>query len=107
MLTFLFKSNFSSRNRPVSLVVEPIFRDPGNIGFQWLEIQRTRASQIQQLEMHTNFSLNDTLNEFGFIPRDTECEYKCPELDACIAANLWCDGEYCQYFHCLLSYFGK
>lgn len=78
------------------MVVEPIFRDPGNMGFQWMEIQRTRASQIQQLEMHTNFSINDTLHEFGFIPRDTECEFKCPELDACIAANLWCDGE--QFF---------
>lgn len=79
-------------------MVEPIFRDPGNIGFQWMEIQRTRASQIQQLEMHTNFSLNDTLNEFGFIPRETECEHKCPELDACIAGNLWCDGELKIFF---------
>ncbi|KAG4071236.1 hypothetical protein HA402_008971 [Bradysia odoriphaga] len=79
--------------RPVHLVIEPIFRDPGSMGFQWMEIQRTRASQIQQLEMHTNFSANDTLSEFGFIPRDTECEYKCPELDACIAASLWCDGR--------------
>lgn len=79
-------------------MVEPIFRDPGNIGFQWMEIQRTRASQIQQLEMHTNFSLNDTLNEFGFIPRETECEHKCPELDACIAGNLWCDGELNIFF---------
>lgn len=75
-------------------MVEPIFRDPGSIGFHWMEIQRTRASQIQQLEMHTNFSLNDTLNGFGFIPRDTECEHKCPELDACIGASLWCDGEF-------------
>ena len=75
------------------MVVEPIFKEPGNIGFQWLEIHRTKASLIQQLDIHTNYSLNDTLSEFGFIPKEAECEHKCPELDACIDGSLWCDGK--------------
>lgn len=36
---------------------------------------------------------NETLNEFGFYPKESDCEYKCPEIDACIAASLWCDGK--------------
>uniref|UniRef100_A0A6P4EK21 Uncharacterized protein LOC108044176 n=1 Tax=Drosophila rhopaloa TaxID=1041015 RepID=A0A6P4EK21_DRORH len=37
---------------------------------------------------------NETLNEFGFFPKESDCEYKCPEIDACIAASLWCDGHH-------------
>ncbi|EDV97969.1 GH14406 [Drosophila grimshawi] len=37
---------------------------------------------------------NETLNEFGFYPKESDCEYKCPEIDACIAASLWCDGHH-------------
>lgn len=76
------------------MILEPILREPGNIAFQWLEIQRTKASLIQQLDMHTNFSVNDTLSGFGFISQEAECEYKCPDLNACIDRNLWCDGMY-------------
>lgn len=82
--------------RPASMVLEPVLREPGSITFQWLEIQRTRSSLQQQLEMRTNFSLNETLVEFGLVPSEAQadCDYKCPELDACIDRNLWCDGEY-------------
>lgn len=41
----------------------------------------------------TGTSGNDTLSDFGFYPKESDCEYKCPEIDACIAATLWCDGE--------------
>lgn len=75
------------------MVLEPIHKEPGSIGFSWLEIQRTKASLIQQLDLQSNFTTNDTLVEFGLYPRETECEYRCPELDACIGSALWCDGE--------------
>lgn len=81
------------------MVLEPILKEMGNIGFQWMEIQRTKASLIQQLDMHTNYSLNDSLSGFGFAPSAAECEYKCPELDACIDENLWCDGEYEELYY--------
>ncbi|XP_058834641.1 uncharacterized protein LOC131691912 isoform X2 [Topomyia yanbarensis] len=84
---------FLSSDRPVSMVLEPIHKEPGSIAFSWLEIQRTKASLIQQLDLQTNFTANDTLVEFGLYPRETECEHRCPELDACIGSVLWCDGR--------------
>lgn len=36
---------------------------------------------------------NDSMNEFGFYQRETDCEHKCPEIEACIAASLWCDSK--------------
>lgn len=123
--------------RPISLVLEPILKEPGDISFTWLEIHRTKNALLQQLDLHVNASVttgmgsqtssqsaagsntgigglgtsgsgsaanaggsaggataNETLNEFGFFPKESDCEYKCPEIDACIAASLWCDGEY-------------
>lgn len=75
------------------MIVEPILREPGSVSFSWMEIQRTRASLVQQIDQQTNFTANETLLEFGLYPKNGDCEYKCPELDACIASNLWCDGN--------------
>lgn len=75
------------------MIVEPILREPGSVAFSWMEIQRTKASLVQQLDQQTNFTANETLLEFGLYPKEGECEFKCPELDACIASNLWCDGN--------------
>lgn len=75
------------------MIVEPILREPGSVSFSWMEIQRTKASLVQQIDQQTNFTANETLLEFGLYPKDGDCEYKCPELDACIASNLWCDGN--------------
>lgn len=77
-------------------MLEPVLREPGNIAFQWMEIQRTRSSLLQQLDAQSNNeALNETLAEFGIELRgaEPECEYKCPELNACIDRDLWCDGE--------------
>ncbi|KAL9905570.1 uncharacterized protein ACN2A1_005348 isoform 2-T2 [Glossina fuscipes fuscipes] len=108
-------------NKPVSLVLEPILKEPGDIAFTWLEIYRTKNALLQQFDLQMNNSStavttsgggsgavtpgiggssvsggpsNDTLNEFGFYPKESDCEYKCPEIDACIAASLWCDGHH-------------
>ena len=75
------------------MIIEPILREPGSVSFSWMEIQRTKASLVQQIEHQTNFTANETLLEFGLYPKEGDCEYKCPELDACIASNLWCDGN--------------
>lgn len=83
------------------MVLEPILKEPGDIAFTWLEIYRTRNSLIQQLDLQSNVSVmtggtsggNDTLTDIGFYPKESDCEYKCPELDACIAGSLWCDGR--------------
>lgn len=81
-------------HRPISMIIEPILREPGSVAFSWLEIQRTKASLVQHIETQTNFTANETLQEYGLFPKDGDCEYKCPELDACIASSLWCDGNY-------------
>lgn len=112
--------------RAVSLVLEPILKEPGDIAFTWLEIHRTKNTLLQQFDLQTNTSStvtgsgggagtvgvgtasggvvtstgtsgNDTLSDFGFYPKESDCEYKCPEIDACIAAILWCDGKYNCY----------
>jgi hypothetical protein len=75
------------------MILEPILREPGSVSFSWMEIQRTKASLVQQLSQQTNNTANETLLEFGLYPKDGECEHRCPELNACIASNLWCDGE--------------
>lgn len=83
--------------RPVIMVLEAVGHEDGQIAFSWLEIQRTKASLVQELEAHTNFTANETFDEFGLYPKMDECEYKCPELEACIGQNLWCDGKSCLF----------
>lgn len=78
---------------PITMVLEAINRDTGKIAFSWLEIQRTKASLIQQLDMQSNNTLNETYAAFGLLPKMEECEHKCPEIDACIGRSLWCDGK--------------
>ncbi|XP_055602820.1 uncharacterized protein LOC129751377 isoform X2 [Uranotaenia lowii] len=81
-------------SRPVSMVLEPIHKEGGSIAFSWLEIQRTKESLKQQLEVHGNLTnFNETMVEFGLYPMGIECEHRCPELDACIGSALWCDGR--------------
>lgn len=79
-------------------MLEPVLREPGNIVFQWMEIKRQRPSLLQQqLEAQSNEALNITLSEYGNelrIGEPPDCEYKCPELNACIHRDLWCDGEF-------------
>lgn len=76
------------------MVIEAVLKEMGSIGFQWMEIHRTKASLMQQLDLHMNFSLNESIG-FGLTSSSVvECEYKCPELDACIDEKLWCDGKY-------------
>lgn len=76
------------------MIIEPILREPGSVSFSWMEIQRTKASLVQQINQQTNNTANETLLEFGLFPKDGECEHRCPELNACIASNLWCDGKH-------------
>lgn len=73
--------------RPPNILIEPILKEPGKVAFKWMEIKRTKAFLSQQLDMQANFTGNDT-----YLP-DGECEYQCPELGACIANSLWCDGN--------------
>ncbi|XP_057653185.1 uncharacterized protein LOC130892023 [Diorhabda carinulata] len=70
--------------RPPNFMIEWIGSENGEAAFSWLEISRSRASLLHQLQVPINASTNET---------DLECTYKCPELDACISSSLWCDGK--------------
>lgn len=93
------------------MIIEPILREPGSVSFSWMEIQRTKASLVQHLDQQTNYTANETLMEFGLYPKGGDCEHKCPELNACIASNLWCDGNnnnninYCLLYAHNLNFF--
>lgn len=66
----------SAPAQKVKLVIEIVASSPATFQLKWLEV--TKA-----------FS--------GDALKNTECQlYKCPELNACISPDLWCDGvEHC------------
>ncbi|KAF5293767.1 hypothetical protein FQA39_LY03252 [Lamprigera yunnana] len=70
--------------RTPNFLVEWVGGEPGLAAFSWLEISRSKASLLQQLQVPVNTSDNDT---------ELECAHRCPELDACINPSLWCDGK--------------
>ncbi|XP_022916977.1 uncharacterized protein [Onthophagus taurus] len=72
------------QKRPPNFIVEWISHEHGIAAFSWLEISRSRSSLLQQLQVPVNTSSNET---------DLECLHRCPELDACISPELWCDGR--------------
>ncbi|CAG9857034.1 unnamed protein product [Phyllotreta striolata] len=74
--------------RPPNFLVEWIGAEAGAAAFSWLEISRPRSSLMHQLQVPANASGNDSDAAGG-----GECAHKCPELDACIGAELWCDGK--------------
>ncbi|XP_063232233.1 uncharacterized protein LOC134536448 [Bacillus rossius redtenbacheri] len=82
--------------RPPSFLVEFVGRDPGLAALNWLEISRSRASLLQQLraELSASSSWAAAGNDSALPPAaDWECPHRCPELNACISASLWCDGR--------------
>ena len=72
--------------RPAALLLDFVAREQGQIEASWLEISKSRSALRSQLKLLPDReSENETLNR--------DCVYKCPELGACIAASLWCDGH--------------
>lgn len=69
--------------------------------------QNQNQSPNSNPNQNTTEPINGTFNDFGFFPREADCEYKCPEIDACISENLWCDGKlkvYLQYIMHLVAF---
>lgn len=83
---------YFSPPKPPSFLVEFVAREPGPAGFTWMEISKSKSSFLQQLHVDTVDNLeftNDSLIVFN-----SDCVYKCPELNACISSTLWCDGRF-------------
>ncbi|KAK6645496.1 hypothetical protein RUM43_001773 [Polyplax serrata] len=78
--------------QPPSFVVEFIGFEEGIAQLNWLEISRTRRSYLQQHHMEHMIPKNLT-NQNDTFGLGWDCQYKCPELNACISESLWCDGR--------------
>ncbi|XP_022903444.2 uncharacterized protein [Onthophagus taurus] len=63
-----------------SFVVEFIQNEPGNFIVTWMEISKNPALTLPRSLM---------LNQIN-VPN---CIHSCPELEACISPDLWCDGQ--------------
>ncbi|XP_033215455.1 uncharacterized protein LOC117171910 [Belonocnema kinseyi] len=72
--------------RSPALLVEFIAREPGQAAASWLEISKSRSALRRQLRLPERGIENET-SLYG------DCIHKCPELGACIAPSLWCDGR--------------
>src|SRR5690242_4424519 len=59
----------------VRLILELVAHNHDSFGVKWLEVTKPHA------------------NANGEMAKNTDCLYKCPELNACISPDLWCDGK--------------
>ncbi|KAF7989794.1 hypothetical protein HCN44_008468 [Aphidius gifuensis] len=79
--------------RPATLIIDFVAREPGQAAASWLEISKTKSALRRQLRLPGRVIDNETIN-------NGDCLHTCPELGACIAASLWCDGR----VHCPSGY---
>lgn len=72
--------------RPPAFLLDFVARESGQAAASWLEISKSRAALRRQLRLPERGIENETSTH-------GDCPHKCPELSACIAASLWCDGR--------------
>ncbi|CAG9759748.1 unnamed protein product [Ceutorhynchus assimilis] len=63
---------------PRTIVAEFYGKEEGRYPVMWLELSRRRDIPPNGLGI--------------FMIKPDHCQYRCPELDACINASVWCDG---------------
>lgn len=80
--------------RPPALLLDFIARESGQAAASWLEISKSRAALRRQLRLPEKIGVENESAPHG------DCPHKCPELGACIASSLWCDGR----AHCPSGY---
>ncbi|XP_068223139.1 uncharacterized protein [Palaemon carinicauda] len=88
----MFSSGWSSQidmiePRPESFIIRYLAREPGMYQLTWLEVRREpRPSALESLKSVDGRGKGTVAS----------CPHLCPELDACINPELWCDGmEHC------------
>lgn len=79
------KGKWPGPPKPPSLLLDFVARETGQAAASWLEISKSRAALRRQLRLPERGIENETA-------ANGDCPHKCPELGACIAATLWCDG---------------
>ncbi|XP_076366156.1 uncharacterized protein LOC143255028 [Tachypleus tridentatus] len=68
--------NQSHRGLSDKLLIEGISVTTGELSFSWLEVMKPYVR-----------------SSTGKLVRNTDCQYECPEIQACISRDLWCDGK--------------
>ncbi|XP_046398913.1 uncharacterized protein LOC124165515 [Ischnura elegans] len=89
---------------PPTLLLRPVIKETSRHAFSYLQISRPRSSPLLLLRYddpshNTSFeNLHQQHRQYqrqegGVDAQGGGCgRYRCPELDACIAPELWCDG---------------
>ncbi|KAK9889675.1 hypothetical protein WA026_007054 [Henosepilachna vigintioctopunctata] len=62
-----------------TVIVEFVGKEVGSYSVMWLELARRRSIPPNGKGL--------------FLMKQDDCQYRCPELDACINASVWCDGQ--------------
>ncbi|XP_030757213.1 uncharacterized protein LOC115883076, partial [Sitophilus oryzae] len=62
-----------------TIIVEFYGKEPGSYPVMWLELSKRKDYPPNGLGI--------------FMIRPDHCQYRCPELDACINSTVWCDGR--------------
>ena len=73
-------------SRPPALLLDFVARENGQAAASWLEISKTKSALRRQLRLPERSAENETVF-------NGDCPHRCPELSACIAPSLWCDGR--------------
>jgi len=79
--------------RPPALLLDFVAREAGQAAASWLEISKSRAALRRQLRLPDRSAVGIENETNGMPSYIGDCPHKCPELGACIAASLWCDGH--------------
>lgn len=73
----------------------PIMKNIRSLGWKWFH-DHIKAYSVSLAEcFHRSISLRWFMFKIS-----ADCEFKCPELDACVNASVWCDGK----SHCPSGY---
>ncbi|XP_066247763.1 uncharacterized protein [Euwallacea similis] len=70
--------DYLGRELPRTIAVEFYGREPGSYPVMWLELLRRKDIPPSGLGI--------------FMIKSDHCQYRCPELNACINSSVWCDG---------------
>lgn len=74
--------------RPDSLIIRYLAREPATYRLTWLEVRR--EPRPSALESHKGGLKRDRPTTTAAAA--ASCPHLCPQIDACISGDLWCDG---------------
>lgn len=98
----VFSAGWNRRNiyeeSKYSPVISVEYLEPvdGNYAVTWLEMQRRLPEGMRKYMVIALESSRVLYKQYLSTPALEECQYQCPELNACVNSSIMCDGE----IHC-------